>query len=107
MNKTSNGKTDRIEVRVTPEQKKRIKRNASKCGLTTTEYIRQRALGFEPKTVLPDGFFNFCEKVDELIDKSVSKEFEVEVLALLSQINDELINPRKEDVTRQLQDSGP
>lgn len=47
----------RITARVTERERQRIADNAKKCGLSVSEYIKQRALGFEPKPVLPDAFF--------------------------------------------------
>ena len=46
MNTTPKSKTQRLEIRVTPENKKKIERYASKCGLSTSEYVTKRALGF-------------------------------------------------------------
>jgi len=56
MNTTPKAKTQRLEIRITPENKKKIERYASKCGLSTSEYVTKRALGFAPRTVLPDAF---------------------------------------------------
>ena len=38
------GKDVRIAVRVTAIEKEKIQAKAHKCGLSTTEYVRQRAL---------------------------------------------------------------
>ena len=38
-----------INIRVTPEEKKKIERNARKCKLTVSEYLRQLAMNKEPK----------------------------------------------------------
>ena len=43
------GKDVRIAVRVTAIEKEKIQAKARKCGLSTTEYVKQRALGYEPK----------------------------------------------------------
>ena len=48
------GKDVRIAVRVTVKEKGRIQAKARKCGLSTTEYVKQRALGYEPRAVPPD-----------------------------------------------------
>ena len=56
----------RIEVRLTEKQKEQIDRAAKRCGITASEYLRQRALDSEPKAVLPDAFFVCCEKLDRL-----------------------------------------
>ena len=38
-----------INIRVTPEEKKKIERNARKCKLPVSEYLRQLAMNKEPK----------------------------------------------------------
>ena len=38
-----------INIRVTPQEKKKIARNAKKCRLTVSEYLRQLAINKEPK----------------------------------------------------------
>ena len=107
MNTTPKSKTQRLEIRITPEKKKKIESYASKCGLSTSEYVKQRALGFEPKSVLPDAFFRFCEKFDALIDMGISKDIEAEAFNLLAEISDVLIKPRKEQIENwQPPDSG-
>ena len=108
MNTTPKAKTQRLEIRLTPENKKKIERYASKCGLSTSEYVKQRALDFEPKTVPPDAFFHFCEKFDALVNMGISKEVEAEAFNLLAEISDVLIKPRKEQIENwQPPDSGP
>ena len=49
----------------------KIESLADKCGLSISEYVRKRALGYEPKTVLPDVFFDFYETER---NKNLSKE---------------------------------
>ena len=44
----------RIFARITPKEKERINDLAKQCRLTTNEYLRQRALGYEPDSVPPD-----------------------------------------------------
>ena len=36
-----------VAVRLTESEKKKIEAAAAKCGLTVSEYMRQRALGYE------------------------------------------------------------
>ena len=43
-----------INIRVTAGEKKRIERNARRCRLTVSEYLRQTALGIEPKELPSD-----------------------------------------------------
>ena len=42
------GKDIRIDVRVTAKEKEKIQSKARKCRLSTTEYVKQRALGYKP-----------------------------------------------------------
>ena len=98
----------RIFARITPKEKARINDLAKQCGLTTNEYLRQRALGYEPHTVPPDALFHFCEKVDALIEVPFSAEVNTAALTLLKDISTELITPRKENMRKwQPQASGP
>ena len=39
-----------INIRVTPNEKKQLERKAKKCGLSVSEYLRQRGLGYEPQS---------------------------------------------------------
>ena len=98
----------RIVARVTQKEKERVNSLAKACGLSTTEYIRQRALGFEPRSVPPGALFVFCEKLDALVEPPFSAEVNAAALALLKDISGTLIAPRKENMRKwQPQDSGP
>ena len=98
----------RIVARVTQKEKDRISDLAKRCGLSTTEYLRQRALGYEPKPVPPDALFHFCERLDALVEQPFSEEVNAAALTLLKDISAELITPRKENMRKwQPQDSGP
>ena len=98
----------RIVARVTQKEKERVNSLAKACGLSTTEYIRQRALGFEPRSVPPGALFAFCEKLDALVEPPFSTEVNAAALALLKDISGTLIAPRKENMQKwQPQDSGP
>ena len=74
----------RIEVRLTEKQKEQIERAAKKCGITASEYLRQRALDSEPKAVLPDAFFVCCEKLDRLTRAPYAKDVNEAALAVLT-----------------------
>ncbi len=90
----------RIVARVTQKEKDKILNLAARCGLTTTEYLRQRALGYEPRTALPDALFRFCEKLDFLCEQPFSAEVNTTALTLLKDISAELISPRKENTKK-------
>ena len=113
-----NNKNARIELRVTQSEKKKIARLAESCGLSQSEYVRQRTLGYAPRTVQPDVFFDFyqtlCRLCDEVADK-VSPETERKLLEVVDEIQQRQLLPekstmaqiRKEMMTWQQQASGP
>ncbi len=74
----------RIEVRLTEKQKEQIDRAAKKSGVTQSEYLRQRALGGEPKAVLSDAFFVCCEKLDRLTRAPYTRDVNEAALAVLT-----------------------
>ena len=73
------GKDIRIAVRVTAKEKDKIQSKARKCRLSTTEYVKQRALGYEPRGIPPDALFLCLEKLSELADKASSPEQAFEI----------------------------
>ena len=113
-----NDKNARIELRVTQSEKMKIAWLAESCGISQSEYIRQRTLGYAPRTVLPDAFFDFyqplCRLCDEVANK-VSPETEQSLLETVDEIQQRLLLPEKsstaqickEMTTWQQQGSGP
>lgn len=89
------GKDIRIAVRVTAMEKEKIQAKARKCGLSTTEYVKQRALGYEPRAVPPDALFVCLEKLGALAYKASSPELDEEIGAVLKQITAEFLLPEK------------
>ena len=87
------GKDIRIAVRVTAKEKEKIQSKARKCGLSTTEYVKQRALGYEPRTVPPDVLFVCLEKLGELADKTSSTELDKKIGDVLKKITAEFLLP--------------
>ena len=69
------GKDIRIAVRVTAKEKEKIQSKARKCGLSTTEYVKQRALGYEPKAVPPDALFAWANLRTRRVHRSWTKKF--------------------------------
>ena len=59
-------KNKNLFIRVSEKEKNIIEHNAKKCGLSVSEYLRQRALEYMPRAVLPEVFFSFNDKLDEL-----------------------------------------
>ena len=89
------GKDVRIAVRVTAIEKEKIQVTARKCGLSTTEYVKQRSLGYEPRAVPPDALFACLEKLGALADKASSPGLDEEIGAVLKQIAAEFLLPGK------------
>ena len=54
-----------INIRVTVTEKKKVTMLARKCGLSLSEYLRQRALGYEPGGHPPKEVF---DKLDEIAE---------------------------------------
>ena len=65
-------KENRIAFRVTDLEKKRITVLAQKCGLSISEYVKQRALGYAPQPIIPEAIFLLLEKIGQLQDLTAS-----------------------------------
>lgn len=92
-------KSKNLFIRVSEKEKNMIERNAERCGLSVSEYLRQRALGYMPKAVLPEVFFSFNDKLDELCvvcEGKITADTEAKIIALIDEITAELILPQKE-----------
>lgn len=90
------GKDIRISVRLSEKEKQTIQAKAKKCGLSASEYVKQRALGYEPKTVPPNALFVLLEKIGNLESKSTSAELNAEIEKLLKEITAVLLLPGRE-----------
>lgn len=100
-------KENRIAFRVTDLEKKRITVLARKCGLSASEYVKQRALGYAPQPILPEAIFPLIEKIGQLQDLTATPETDAVICTLLKEISDTLLMPRKEGIPWPLPDSGP
>ena len=83
-----------LKMRVTEKEKLRIENKAKKCGLSVSEYLRKRALGYSPKSLLPESFYDFTEKIGvlyEALGTLNSTELQAEVLKLLDEIYAKLL----------------
>ena len=99
-------KEKRIAFRVTDQEKRRIAVLAKKCGLSMSEYVKQRALGYAPQPIIPESVFLLLEKIGQLQNLTVSPETDTAICMLLKEISDTLLMPRKEGVLWPLPDSG-
>lgn len=57
-----------INIRVTVTEKKKVTMLARKCGLSLSEYLRQRALGYEPGGHPPKEIFDVLDMIDEIAE---------------------------------------
>lgn len=110
MNRNPKEKFARIDIRTEPSKKKKIKQLAEKCNLPVSEYMVQRALGYEPKSVLPDAFYRFysklCDATNELND-TVSPETEERLVELVEYIHSTLLLPYKksaEEIRKEMEE---
>ena len=99
-------KENRIAFRATDLEKKRITVLAQKCGLSISEYVKQRALGYAPQPINPEAIFLLLEKIGQLQDLTASPEMDAAICTLLKEISDTLLLPRKEGIPWLLPDSG-
>ena len=63
-----------INVRVSVTEKKKVTMLARKCGLSLSEYLRQRALGYEPGGHPPKEVFDVLDKIDEMAENCSARE---------------------------------
>ena len=63
-----------INIRVTVTEKKKVTMLARKCGLSLSEYLRQRALGYEPGGHQPKEVFDVLDKLDEIAENCSARE---------------------------------
>ena len=95
----NNQKFERIEIRTELGRKEKIKQIADKCNLSVSEYMIQRALGYEPRSVLPGAFYHFygklCDMVNQLNGK-VTPETETKLIELVEYIHSVLHEAQKQ-----------
>ncbi len=82
----------------TEAQKRKIKSIAEKCNLGQGEYILKRALGYEPKTVPPDAFYGFHDKLCEILNTPPTPNVEKAALRVFDEIYAQLIDNRKQPI---------
>ena len=63
-----------INIRVTVTEKKKVTMLAKKCCLSLSEYLRQRALGYEPGGHPPKEVFDVLDKIDEMAESCSARE---------------------------------
>ena len=79
-----------INVRVTVTEKKKVTMLARKCGLSLSEYLRQRALGYEPGGHPPKEVFDVLDKLDDIAERCSARD-ETDIIAQTDRMRDLLI----------------
>ena len=79
-----------INVRVSVTEKRKMTLMAKRCGLSLSEYLRQRALGYEPGGHPPTEVFHVLDKLDEIAE-SCSPTTSAEIGTCADRMRDLLI----------------
>ena len=87
---------ERLEVRLTEDDKAVIRAKAKACGLSQSEYIRKRALGYAPRAAPTESLHDLASALCEIANRNLSKETEAALLNLLERIRKELFGSGKD-----------
>ena len=79
-----------ISIRVTVTEKKKVTMLAKKCCLSLSEYLRQRALGYEPGGHPPKEVFDVLDKLDDIAERCSARD-ETDNIAQTDHLRDLLI----------------
>ena len=79
-----------INVRVSVTEKKKVTMLARKCGLSLSEYLRQRALGYEPGGHPPKEIFDVLDKLDAIAERCSARD-KTDIIAQTDRMRDLLI----------------
>ena len=53
----------RLQLRLSLKEKEKMERNAKRCGMSVSGYVRQCCLGREPRTRPPDVFWELLSEL--------------------------------------------
>ena len=53
----------RLQLRLSLKEKEQMERNAKRCGMSVSGYVRQCCLGREPRSRPPDVFWELLEEL--------------------------------------------
>ena len=85
-----------INIRLTPKEKKQMEKLAETCGLSLSEYLRKRGLGYEARPLLNVRFYQLYTQLCDLCNQPISADVEVALLNLITDIRRELLLPKQE-----------
>lgn len=87
-----------INLRISEREAAVIKRNAERCGMTVTQFLILRGLGYEPQPLPPVAYYHFMEKLDSLHDYYIPAELHLQISTLTEDIRNKMVEMRKEDM---------
>ena len=79
-----------INVRVSVTEKRKMTLMAKRCGLSLSEYLRQRALGYEPGGHPPKEAFDVLDKLDDIAERCSARD-ETDIITQTDRMRDLLI----------------
>ncbi len=85
-----------INIRVTEKEKQRLESLAGKCGLSLSEYLRKRGLGYEPGPVLDDRFYVVYTKLCEISNLPLKPETKAVLTEVLNDMHRNLLCAKKQ-----------
>ena len=85
-----------INIRVTEKEKAQLDKLAQKCGLSLSEYLRKRGLGYEPGPFLDDRFYAVYTKLCEISNLPLQPDTEAVLIAILNDLQQNLFLPKKQ-----------
>ena len=85
-----------INIRVTEKEKAKMEDIAQKCGLSLSEYLRKRGLGFAPGPFLDDRFFEAYIKLCQISNLPLKPETEAALTAIFQEMEKNLFVPCKQ-----------
>ena len=89
-------RTKSIYTRVTPQEKQHIQVRARTCGLSVSEYLRQRALGFAPRAIPPEDLHLLRTEIQRLRKVDRSPDADRAIQGVLNEIRDTFILPGRD-----------
>ena len=84
-----------INIRVTEKEKAQLDWLAQKCGLSLSEYLRKRGLGYEPGPYLDNRFYAMYAKLCEISNLPLQPDTEAVLTAIFNDLRQNLFLPRK------------
>ena len=85
-----------INIRVTEKEKQTLEGLAAKCGLSLSEYLRKRGLGYESGPLLDDRFYAAYSKLCEISNLPLNAQAQAALTTILIDLRQNLFLPRKQ-----------